>query len=426
MAGSGREGNALPTDDCDLCVIASSLNCQQPRSQVSARPLPNRAGTAPFPDLRRRVLPSHPPLLQPRVQSYGKPATCATNPPSRAAPCAGQLIPSSTKAQDGMPDPSERNSSNSSVNSSKDRAATTELPSSEGRSGRSWSELGRVPGSHGARAGGLRGRAPKTLAGTTLECRGGDASQTDPTSIAQCSRRADNGQGFARSEQLVTCKRSSSGLTALSEDVLFQICEYMHEKDIVRLSTASPAAFDERLWQQLHVVRYGSPNNSCLEGLPFAHSSKLQLQSDFPIHHSRLFAIRCHHRCIRSMAPPNGSCCSRLVFAAEALTREDRLLRGNEETIRLDRADLRRKQHSTRASVMRELAVAKRTSTEERMALVDVRSAVERHAYAPGCRPKAPQTLSSWREGRGVRAKGRASGASRILSPTLTGVFDGV
>ncbi|CAN0067542.1 unnamed protein product, partial [Ectocarpus sp. 13 AM-2016] len=227
-------------------------------------------------------------------------------------------------------------------------------------------------------------------------------------------------------EQLVTCKRSSSGLTALSEDVLVQICEYIHEKDIVRLSTSSPAAFDERLWQQLHLVRYGSPNNSCLEGLPFAHSSKLQLQSDFPMHHSRLFAIRCHHRSIRSMVLPHGSCCSRLMFAAEALTREDRLLRGNEETSRLDRADLRRKRHSTRASVMRELAVAKRASTEERMALVDVRSAVERHSYAPGCRPKAPHTPSSWREGHGVRGKGRASGASRILSPTLTGVFDGV
>ncbi|CAM9876205.1 unnamed protein product [Ectocarpus sp. 8 AP-2014] len=257
MAGSGRQGNALPTDDRDLCVIASSLNCQQPRSQVSARPVPNRAGTAPFPDLRRAVLPSHPPLLQPRVQSYGKPATRATNPTSRAAPCAGQLIPSSAKAQDGMPDPSERNSSNSSVNSSKNRAATTELSSAEGRSGRSWSELGRVPGSHEARAGGLRGRTRKTLAGTKSECRVGDASQTDPTSIAQCSIRADNGQGSARSEQLLTRKRSSSGLTALSEDVLVQICEYIHEQDIVRLSTASPAAFDESLWQQLHLVRYG-------------------------------------------------------------------------------------------------------------------------------------------------------------------------
>ncbi|CAN0399410.1 unnamed protein product, partial [Ectocarpus sp. 13 AM-2016] len=193
MAGSGCQASAIPTDDCDLCVIASSLNCQQPRSQVSARPVPNRAGTGPFPDLRRRVLPSHPPLLQPRVQSYGKSAARATNRTSRVAPCAGQLIPTSTKAQDGMRDPSERNSSNSSVNSSKNRAATTEIPSAEGCSGRSWSELGRVPGSHGARAGGLRGRAPKTLAGTTLECCGGDASQTDPTSIAQCLRRADNG-----------------------------------------------------------------------------------------------------------------------------------------------------------------------------------------------------------------------------------------
>ncbi|CAN0507622.1 unnamed protein product [Ectocarpus sp. 8 AP-2014] len=229
MAASGRQGNALPTDDRDLCVIASSLNCQQPRSQVSARPVPNRAGTAPFPDLRRPVLPSHPPLLQPRVQSYGKPATRATNPTSRAAPCAGQLIPSSTKARDGMPDPSERNSSNSSVNSSKNRAATTELPSAEGRSGRSWSELGRVPGSHGARAGGLRGRTRKTLAGTKSECRVGDASQTE-----SCSIRADNGQGSARSEQLLTRKRSLSGLTALSEDVLVQICEYIHEQDIVR------------------------------------------------------------------------------------------------------------------------------------------------------------------------------------------------
>lgn len=61
----------------------------------------------------------------------------------------------------------------------------------------------------------------------------------------------------------------------------------------------------------------------------------------------------------------------------------------------------------------------------QRMALVDVRSAVERHAYAPGCRPKAPQTPPSWREGHRVRGKGRATGTSRIPSPTLTGVFDG-
>ncbi|CAM9666906.1 unnamed protein product, partial [Ectocarpus fasciculatus] len=356
MAGSGRQGNALPKDDRDLCVIASSLNCQQPRSQGSARPVPNRAGTAPFPDLHRRILPSRPPLLQPRVQSYGKPATRSTNPTSRAAPCAGQLIPSSTKAQDVLPDPRER----------KNRAAT-ELPSTEGHSGGSWAEpLGRVPGgAHRARAGGLRGRPRQPSAVTTLERPGGDASQKDPTSIAQCSRRADNGQGSVGSEQLPTCKRGSSGLMALSEDVLVQICEYIHEKDIFRLSTASPAAFDEGLWQQLHLVRYGSPNNSCLEGLPFAHSSKLHLQSDFPIHHSRLFAIRCHHWSIRSMVPPDGSCCPRLMFAAEAITREDRLLRGNEETSRLNRADIRRKKHSTRASVMRELAVAKRASTEE-------------------------------------------------------------
>lgn len=216
MAGQGRQGNALPADDRDLCVIASSLNCQRRRSKDSARPVPNRAGTAPFPDLHRRVLPSRPPLLQPRVQSYGKPATRATNSTSRAAPCAGQLIPSSTKGQDGLPDPSERNSSNSSsVNSSKNRAATN-LPSAEGHSGSSWSELGRALGANGARAGGLRGR---TLAKTTLECHGGYAGHTDPTSIAQCSTCANNGEGSARSVSL-GCRSSVTHFTT-TRDVMF-------------------------------------------------------------------------------------------------------------------------------------------------------------------------------------------------------------
>lgn len=244
MAGSGRQENVLPTDDRDLCVIASSLNCQQPRSQGSARPAANRAGTAPFPDLRRRVLPSRPPLLQPRVQSYGKPATRATNPTSRVAPCAGQLIPSSTKAQDGLPNPSERNSSNSSVNSSKNTAAT-ELPSAEGRSGSSWSEMGRVPGAHGARAGGLRGRTRKTLAGTTLECRGGDASQTDPTSIAQCSRRADNGQGSARSVSS-GCRSSATGYTTIRY-VVFAMIKLINQTFSTQPTSQLTAAFvDDR------------------------------------------------------------------------------------------------------------------------------------------------------------------------------------
>ncbi|CAM9454743.1 unnamed protein product, partial [Hapterophycus canaliculatus] len=215
-----------------------------------------------------------------------------------------------------------------------------------------------------------------------------------------------------------------SALEAVSGDVLVQICDYVQERDIVRLSTISPGMFDERLWQHLHLFRYGVPSTACLEALPLARTSRLQLQSDFPMHHTRLLGIRYHHGRIRSMAPPDSYCGSRLVFAAEALTREDRSLREDEITSRRsERANTRRNQHSNRISRLRDLVSARRASTEERMAMVDMRSAVERHTYAPGCRPKAPQIPSSRRDGHGTRGKGRPKGASRVTSSTLTGVL---
>lgn len=60
----------------------------------------------------------------------------------------------------------------------------------------------------------------------------------------------------------------------------------------------------------------------------------------------------------------------------------------------------------------------------QRMAMVDMRSVVERHAYAPGCHPKALHAASSWREGHGRGGRGKAKGAATVTSPSLTGVFE--
>lgn len=59
------------------------------------------------------------------------------------------------------------------------------------------------------------------------------------------------------------------------------------------------------------------------------------------------------------------------------------------------------------------------------MLMMDMRAAVERHAYAPGLRPKASQqsclSLESIHHG---RRKGKAEGTgSRTSDPSLAGVF---
>ena len=58
----------------------------------------------------------------------------------------------------------------------------------------------------------------------------------------------------------------------------------------------------------------------------------------------------------------------------------------------------------------------------QRMAMVDMRSAVERHTYAPGCRPKAPAAAYSW-GGVPPGGRGKAKWAAKAMAPSLLGVF---
>ncbi|CAM9824443.1 unnamed protein product [Pylaiella littoralis] len=277
---------------------------------------------------------------------------------------------------------------------------------------------GRVSGAQISGGESLGGRGRLTLSSVTT-APNDDGSTTTP--VASVSQKNYDWQSTTCNAE---CTRASR-LEVLSGDVLVQICDYIQVKDMIRVSTVSRAMFDGRLWQQLHLVRYGMPNIACLKGLPFARTSRLQLESDFPIHHARLFSIRHHHEGIRSKVLLDGACCPRLMFAAAALTREDTFLREQEEGSRLERAESRRKQHTTRAFRRREMASAKRASTEERMAMVDMRSAVERHAYAPGCRPKAPPPASPWQDDRARGGRGKAKREASITSPSLTGVFMG-
>eukprot|EP00904_Undaria_pinnatifida_P013626 jgi/Undpi1/9394/HiC_scaffold_27.g11851.m1 len=116
-------------------------------------------------------------------------------------------------------------------------------------------------------------------------------------------------------------------------------------------------------------------------------------------------------------------CLPRLRFAEESLRREDSLLRQQEEARRLERASARMKQHTNRTGALRDLTLAKKANAAERMAMVDMKSAVERHSYAPGRRPKIPQA-SSRRQG---ATEGTEGGKPMIRrrnpAPSLEGLF---